>query len=259
MRDFNEFMFSKSSTLRYKQCGLSFYFQYATEFGKLFRQGETPDFLTRGNILHEFYEEYNKGSDVNYIEKMLCKDDLYADNIFGFYKILEHYQMTTAIESESRYDNKELHFTGFIDAVYNLSPETRSIILSELENPPKSKIKGSLAIIDYKTGKYHSYLQRKYEYELNLYVILYESMTGKKIDWIGMFYTNEPYNSFIIPVNRRKVANDLKDFNHQKENIINGIFARSQSPLCNYCDFKNICEDYSDDCIEPATNFEKFY
>lgn len=251
------FNFSKSSILMYKNCPLSFYFKYATPYGKLFRQAEQPEHLTRGTLIHEFIEEYNKGNDIKEVEKMLCKDLIYAENIYGFYKILNKYHLTRALESEARYDLPESNLMGFLDSVYEFSNETIQIIKDELGDKFKGKINGNLAIIDYKTGKYHEYLHRKYQFEMNMYVYLYESVTGKKISWIGMFYTNEPENSFIEPVNRRLLANDIKDFEKQKGFIRSNVFPRKFSKLCDYCDFLNICEDYADEYVDAVSTRDR--
>ena len=206
-----------------------------------------------GNTLHEFFDEYNKTHDIREIEDILCKDETYAKNINGFYQILIHYNLNCAIESESNYYDKDLQLVGYIDAIYELKDDTIRVVKEEVEFKGK-KFKplsdGKLAIIDYKTGKYHEYLHRKYIKELNVYIILYEACTGKKIDYVGMFFTSEPENSFIEPVNKRLLNNDKKDFEKQKQNICDHKFQRKHSMLCNWCDFKALCDDYTDDYVK---------
>ena len=247
------FKYSKSSILKYIQCPLSFYFQYYTNYGKLFRnRSERSEQLIVGTNCHEFFDEYNKGHHIADIEEILCKEEVYAKNINGFYSILLYYNLNRALESEAHYYNKDLQLIGYIDALYELNDSTINTIKQEIENSGKKfkQPNGKLAIIDYKTGKYHEYLHRKYIKELNIYVILYEACTGKKIDYVGMFYTSEPDNSFIEPVKKRLLNNDIKDFAKQKQNILDLKFQRKHSILCNYCDFKALCDDYIDSYVK---------
>lgn len=255
MRDFSKFWYSKSSFLRYLKCPLSFYFQYATPYGKIFSQSAEPEHITVGNTLHKFYCNFNRALETDEDEKVLCKKKVYEENINGLYKILLKYNLERAIESEVKYEDKELSLMGFIDAVYELTDETINTIVSEniANGTPIKKIpNGKLAIIDYKTGKYHDYLHRTYIKELNTYVLLYEAATGKRVDWIGMFYTHEPHNSFIEPVNRRKLGNDKKEFEKCKQNIIDCKFERKHSNLCYWCDFQNVCDDHADEIVDKA-------
>lgn len=256
----DNFLFSKSSILKYIQCPCSFYFQYCTEYGRLYRKiGVTQPHLELGTNLHSFYETYNQGVDIADVEEVLCLDEDYARNIMGFYSILNEFKMKRASESEAKYISKEHSFMGFIDAVYNLSDESIEVIMNKVNEGRKRLIKPAdspLAIVDYKTGKYHDYLKRKYEYELNLYVHLIESTTDKRIGYIGMMFTGVPY-AFIKPVNRKNLEKDVADFEAQKQNVYNDIFPRKPSVLCGYCDFKGICDMYTDDVIEKAT--ETYY
>lgn len=256
----DNFLFSKSSLLRYIQCPVSFYLQYCTDYGKIFRKlGEASPHQERGTILHQFFEEFNNGNDLTEIESMLCADKEYANNIMNFYNILTEYKIGRAIKSEEKYVNDEKHVMGFIDAVYEFSDETCDIVMQKFNTDRKRKTKkpeSNIAIIDYKTGKYHSYLQRKYEYELNFYVDLIESVTDYKVGYIGMMFTSEPY-TFILPVDKRKLNHDIEDFEKQKTSINNNEYKRIHSKLCGYCDFKHICDNYNDDIIEKAT--ETYY
>lgn len=251
-----KFKFSKSSILKYIQCPTQFYFHYFTLYGKLYRKLDQAEHLIIGNDLHEFFDEFNKKFDITEIEKILCKDDVYAANINNFYNILIHYNVEHAVESEAKYTADDLSFMGYIDAVYELNDDSIRTVMNEVNfNCKKEKPTpdGNLALIDYKTGKYHDYLHRKYIKELNLYVMLYEACTDKKISYIGMFYTSEPENSFIEPVNKRLLKNDIEDFEKQKQNIYDLKFQRKHNKLCNWCDFKEICDDYTDEYVKEDT------
>lgn len=256
----DNFLFSKSSILMYKNCPMSFYFRYMTDYGRIFRKiAEEPEHLTIGTNLHQFYEEFNKGNDIADVEEILCEKDIYAHNIMGFYEILNEYKMKRALEAESKYLNEDEHFVGYVDAVYELSDETIDIIMEKVNKDRKRLIKkpdGNLAVIDYKTGKYRENFKRKYEYELNFYVHLIESMSDKKIDYIGMMFTKSS-DCFIQPVNRKNVEKDIADVFTQIDNINNNQFPRNHTKLCSYCDYKAICDEYQDDVIQEAT--ETYY
>jgi len=208
-----------------------------------------PEHLEVGNTLHELFDEYNKSHAISDIVNILSKEPVYAKNIAGFHKILKHYNVDRAVESESKYFDETLQLTGYIDAIYELNDETIDTIKHELREEKYKFPTGKLAVIDYKTGKYHNYLFRKYIKELNIYVMLYEACTEKKIDYIGMFFTSEPENSFIVPVKKRLLNNDAKDFEKQKQNVLEHKFQRKHTKLCAYCDYNAICDDYIDEYV----------
>jgi len=253
--------YSKSNILQYKNCPMSFYFKYFTPYGKIFRENnDVPIHLERGSICHEFFEEFNNRHDTTEIEKYLCKDEFYAKNINNFYGLLEQYNLDYPISAEEKFFNAAESFVGIIDAKYDLNDKSIAAIMENNELYPylpqiKEMPDSTLAIIDYKTGKFNKNYIRKYEFELNLYVNLIEVLQpDTHIGWIGMFYTTFPQSSFIIPVNRKKLATDVKTIDKIKQKVIDKEFDRKHTALCMYCDFRHICDDYSDKCVSKAVD-----
>jgi hypothetical protein len=130
--------------------------------------------------------------------------------------------------------DKDLNIVGIIDAVY--------------------RDNGDRILVDYKTSKKPRSL-KEYRLELIIYKILYEKVTGKKVDYCGIYfpYVNkfrtmkalgpgeeppekEPYftleDEFLV----------LSLIDKTRTDIYNKIFPRKPSFLCReYCDFYKEC------------------
>ena len=100
---------------------------------------------------------------------------------------------------------------------------------------------GTLEIIDYKTGKSKEKLEFKDKRQLILYKIFLEEFLGEKVSLLSYYYLE----------NGLKTSFDasLKEIEKVKTGIMEEIaaiknrdFTPKPSPMCEFCDFRTICE-----------------
>jgi len=106
----------------------------------------------------------------------------------------------------------------------------------------------NIIIVDYKTSsKYKNTLPHDYKLQLAIYAYLYYKQEGKIPSMLCLNYLR--YNeSFYIITNMdliKYAINEIKNVrNFLKDNIKNGEeFYKKSSKLCDYCSYKNICND----------------
>lgn len=214
--------------MQYKYiCPRQYYFDNFTPYGK---QRSTNEHLIFGSTMHEYFEEYNKGGDgVELYRDFLMNEEPFGEHITNFETILKKFNLERAVLSEQKIYDDEQDFVSIIDAIYEKD--------------------GEYIIIDYKTGKFRKQDKKKYIQELLLYVYAVERMTTLKISKIGMFFTGSPDDSFIQPVDRKKLQETLAELEEVRKKIENCEFPRNKNPLCAWCDYQGICEDYKDEII----------
>lgn len=100
---------------------------------------------------------------------------------------------------------------------------------------------GTLAIIDYKTGKGKERLEFADKRQLILYQMFLEEFLGKKVSSLSFYYLESGMQLSFVATE--------KDFSKLREQMLTEIasikrreFAPTPSMMCGYCDFRDICE-----------------
>ena len=100
---------------------------------------------------------------------------------------------------------------------------------------------GRLEVIDYKTGKSKSRLEFKDKRQLILYQIFLEEFLNEKVGQLSFYYLESGEKASFVATE--------KEIEKLKSGIIEEIaaikernFVPTPSPMCEFCDFRNICE-----------------
>ncbi len=221
---------SKSKLLHYRWCPRFFYIKYFTIYG-MRSEEQKPEYVYFGSLLHEYFEVYNKNAeDIDYLEEYLEKDKEIKRHIDNFKKLHEIYGLGRPVYAEIKEYDEELDLVGIVDAIYEKN--------------------GEYWLIDYKTGRFNKNKMNDYLFELYLYVILIERKLNIKISKVGMFFTNNIYDSFLRRVDEKTKEKVLKEYFSLKKKILDGNFERNRSHSCRYCEFVVICDEYRDEVIK---------
>jgi len=100
---------------------------------------------------------------------------------------------------------------------------------------------GSLEIIDYKTGKNKDKLEFKDKRQLILYQLFLEDFLQEKVSRLSYYYleSGEKFSFLGTPKEIDKLKIGIME---EIAAIKSRNFAPTPSPLCSFCDFRNICE-----------------
>lgn len=229
---------SKSKLGTYQHCPRQYYLVNYTAAGSQRANNTKTEAMTNGNILHEFFDLYNKDYfGLGTIELALSQNDFYKTNISNFYSILHEQGVLRAEYSEKKLYNEELDLSGIIDAIY-------------------MGANGKYTLIDYKTGNFKKYKMTDYRFELMLYVILAERELGIKISEIGMFFTSHPADSFIIPVKPNMIIKAEEKYKKFYEKISNFEFDKiAYGQTCKNCNYVDICGWYTDEILDTDNTY----
>ncbi|QQG52466.1 MAG: UvrD-helicase domain-containing protein [Candidatus Falkowbacteria bacterium] len=100
---------------------------------------------------------------------------------------------------------------------------------------------GSLEIIDYKTGKSKTKLEFKDKRQLILYKIFLEEFLGEKVSQLSYYYL-ESGEKFSFNATEKEIEKLKSGVLEEIAAIKNRNFAPKPSPMCEFCDFRTICE-----------------
>ncbi len=100
---------------------------------------------------------------------------------------------------------------------------------------------GSLEIIDYKTGKSKTKLEFKDKRQLILYKIFLEEFLGEKVSRLSYYYL-ESGEKFSFNATEKDIEKLKSGVLEEIAAIKSRHFAPTPSPMCEFCDFRTICE-----------------
>jgi DNA helicase-2/ATP-dependent DNA helicase PcrA len=100
---------------------------------------------------------------------------------------------------------------------------------------------GSLEIIDYKTGKSKTKLEFKDKRQLILYKIFLEEFLGEKVSQLSYYYL-ESGEKFSFNATEKDIEKLKTGVMAEIAAIKRRDFTPSPSPMCEFCDFRTICE-----------------
>lgn len=183
------------------------------------REGKTPEEVreqwktinnnskTYGSKIHSVIEEYNLSKNI----------------VSGYESLIESYKKLNVIAD----DDKLLVEEQVYSHSYQLAGTVDIIRIEE---------KGGFSIFDIKTNKKFNFYSQygepllypvehlsaceysTYSLQLSLYALMYENLTGKRLNQLGIFYYDKDNNKFeYYPTNYMK-SDVIKILNHYREN-----------------------------------------
>ena len=256
---------SPSSINTFKQCSRKYYYQYILKI----KTDSESIHLVRGNIAHEALEDFFKKVDIGTMDMdhfefelkiilqnllkqkwdaaktKLEKIDLTPEQL-EFYFRETIYMINNWFFNFMKILKPRIEQEGLINAFNHIKPQTEIYFLSE-EHQVRGfidaihEIDGKISLIDYKTAKREK-MTPEYRLQLAIYALLYEEKYGKKPDSVGVDFLRHKQHYL-------DVDQDLVDFAKleckfiQEQTISEDIsdYSKKTSPLCNYCDFKDVC------------------
>lgn len=100
---------------------------------------------------------------------------------------------------------------------------------------------GNLEVVDYKTGKNKDRLEFKDKRQLILYQVFLEDFLKEKVSRLTYYYL-ESGEKFSFLANQKEIEKLKSGIIEEIAAIKSRNFAPTPSPLCAFCDFRNICE-----------------
>jgi putative RecB family exonuclease len=223
---------SKSQINVFKQCPKKWYYNYIKKI-----KSKPSEAMFRGIRIHKEIEDFYNNITIdipNKKIKMLNKNtDLKEFLKFENKRLQSCFDKDGNLISkyfypfhqEAKVNNKELALRGFIDAVY-INPED-----------------GKLIIIDWKTGKFRPDSYSSYRFELAMYKELYEKQYGGEVGYWGIFFVDAG-KLFFEKVKPISIKAMYKSIERARIGMESGEYPCKPSVLCQYCDYRNICEEW---------------
>ncbi len=163
-----------------------------------------------------FYYEDSKNMMINWVSHFLVKLNTIYDGDF-----VSSFNKLKPISREERLSSENYSVMGFIDAIENFDNKIR--------------------VIDYKTSKADK-LSDEYMLQLGIYALLYHEDKGEYPDEVGLFLLK--HGERMVPVTEDLVKNakfEIENVHYSTQTKSISDYPKKPGPLCNYCDFQNIC------------------
>ena len=164
----------------------------------------------------QFYYDDSKTMILNWVSHFLSRINSCPDGDF-----LAMFNKLKPVEREQKFVSEEFSVMGFIDAIEIIDDKVR--------------------IIDYKTSKADK-LSPEYMLQLGIYALLYNDAKGRYPDEVGLFLLK--HGERMVKVTEELVKNakfEIENIHMSTQTKIRADYPMKQGPLCNYCDFYNLC------------------
>jgi len=232
---------SPSLVLTYKQCPrrVKFYLngekteeQYHLTLGRKFHN-DVDIFFDKVDV-DKLIKFDNNLNEINTYLRSLLPFGTEYDNLLDSFATLEAKRWCSfkdksyylPILRERKIVNKKLKISGIVDRV------------DKLEN-------GEYVVIDYKTGKFHSFAVSSLRFQLSVYATLIDksNILEKPIKYICGYFPREmpPNNIFFEQKKPQTVKAMWKKIDKTREGIENKMFDKNIGFLCDYCPYCKIC------------------
>lgn len=232
---------SKSKVNSFMMCPRKFKYESIDEVPRPEPEEDSP--LQVGLNVHSIFEKFTKEYTVEQIKEMSANQK---------YKILHTY------DENNKYNNHILNFIDFITGVVNDDYEIYSV--EQYIYNEKYDFSGILdlvlkkgdeiVIIDYKTGKPKSISQ--YHMELSYYIYLFESETGLKVTYAGIYFSKE--NKYRIAeahveeskgavITDEDIEAGLEYLELIRLTVKSGNIQPKHQYLCKFCDYEERCNE----------------
>ena len=168
----------------------------------------------------KFYYDDSKSMILNWLSYFLSRLNSSSDGDF-----LGTFNKLKPIAREEKFVSEEFSVMGYIDAIEVFDGKTR--------------------IIDYKTSKADK-LSEEYMLQLGIYAILYNEKYGEYPDEVGLFLLK--HGERMVKVTEDLVKNarfHIENVHMSTQTKLRSDYPQKKGPLCNYCDFYNLCFGYN--------------
>ena len=228
---------SKSKINDYLQCPRKFRYSYINKI-----ETEENEYFKIGGDVHQIAEDFiklwQKDDSIDFLDTLYELESKYEDdykdhcqNLAEFFKeklTCEGYEVLSTEED-------------LLSEKYNLSGKSDLVLEKD----------GKLTVIDYKTGKSSSV--RDYVTELCYYKMLVEDKYPEKtVEYAAIFFTKDGIYSELMFTDAEYSAINcsITEYNSKidlieevREKIEVGEFPPRRQFLCQYCDFKDHCDE----------------
>lgn len=230
---------SKSRLLIYLQCPERFRLQYILKLATEEPKEGSP--LVKGSELHQVFEDYYK---IKEAREVKTEEDIF--------NLLIQHPLATKEDKELQ-EEYHSHLSNFAAYNYNelveKGPEGYIPIGRELDlYDEKTRLRGIIdrvevgengyKILDYKTGRPGTL--KKYTLELALYKVLYENVTGNKVDKVGIYFSKNG-KLRVTDITSQDCERALGIMEGVRKKIKNKEFPQNPGFLCGWCSFESIC------------------
>ena len=164
----------------------------------------------------QFYYDDSKTMILNWVSHFLSRVKDCPDGNF-----LDTFNKLKPVSREEKFISEEFSVMGYIDAIEVFDGKTR--------------------IIDYKTSKADK-LSDEYMLQLGIYALLYNEKKGSYPDEVGLFLLK--HGERMVKVTEELVKNakfEIENIHMSTQTRNKSDYPMKQGPLCNYCDFYNLC------------------
>lgn len=231
--------------LNYIQCPQRFEYDYIMDMRLFQEEPEEGSPLRKGTELHKIFEDYY---DIDEAKNLPDEEGFdYASHI---YDLLIQHPFAKKEDPEIQAEYLE-HLANF--AQYNASeiadkglknyiPPGRELDLYDkcldfqgiIDRVEYGEDDG-FVIIDYKTGRPGTL--KKYWLELTLYKILFERVTEKKVDKVGIWFSKNGKLRVTGDIELEDETWALRSLANVRESIDMGLFPKKRSFLCKFCNY----------------------
>jgi CRISPR/Cas system-associated exonuclease Cas4 (RecB family) len=244
MYKYAPYSWSRIST--YKQCPRKFKYQY---IDKIPVEQKCQKALVKGKFIHALLEhngdinELKKSSDYKEIQESINSNCVTKQEIKEFYKI---YKSFTETELYKKLNNNKTLFTELfiaLDEDLRIVQYDNSLFRGYIDKVYVNPVTNKVYCVDWKTGQ----INRKQTYgQLLFYSIGLFDKLPENIESIELVYVYVEHNKIQKKTVYKK---DVEKYKKALLNTINKIeedevFQKNETPLCDYCDYQNICQMY---------------
>ena len=226
----NTFSYSKIST--YQQCPLKYKFQYIDKIPT-----KPSIHLIKGSKIHKLLEnfesfEYNPNTEYHDIVKSFMDSSLGIE-ILSKPSIREHQiKLNENLRADDSLTKKETRFIGYIDRI-NVYVETT----------PLDETSKNVELIDFKTGKYKEPKYQDFQQLILYSIYMFDKYEIDSILLRFVYVEHNLENSLLLnrsstEIYRSQLQKDIETIESDT------IFKKNQSPLCPWCDYQQICQNF---------------
>jgi len=221
---------SKSKLLVFKNCPKQYWFQ------QYYPQEIKPSSqMIRGTNIHDLFEEFEQWR-INNNESSINK-----------WKHLEKFK-------EEYTPQIKLFINNFLKKYKTIPESVEGKIYSEEQDIvikwDRIDYDGNKRILwDYKTGNLYkgAAFINKFKFELMIYAFIYMLETGKRIDYVGIYFIDHGVDS-LIKVDNKSIQEIIKEIFELKLEMNdyqqNNVWPEKYSYSCRWCDYKDKCSTY---------------
>lgn len=227
---------SKSKLNTYLNCPYNFKLTYIDKLTEYDDEPEDGTPLRIGLDVHKIFEDYYILPAASFVEEPY--EETIGELVYSLPKATQYQEHMDNFIAWNAAMVREMGPKDYI-------PEYRELKLHDKAHnfngiiDRAEKTEDGFRVLDYKTGKPKALTQ--FLEELALYKYLFEATMHEHVSEVGIYFSKTG-KLRVIELTETDVERALNNLEKARKNILNEVFTKKPSFLCNYCSNRIICD-----------------